>query len=208
MFLRNETLPLLPVQFFSNDDKEMRCIRSRTGWLLSHFIVTGLIQMFFALIYLDLLLYFVLFFLFCPPFRNFIRAIRPNIRLRSYAVEERYFYGMIMLIKEMALIFVYVVLAYFYQWLRLTNNDNGVTSLNFRRWSTEASFAPFLLFGFLCEYYIGCTNVVFDEYQLFYIVAMTIKVPLFILMRCSESEPDFFLDQFQCFVRSKLCKSF
>jgi hypothetical protein len=49
--------------------------------------------------------------------------------------------------------------------------------MNVRRWLVEGSFAPFI-FGFLIEYCIGRPNIIFDEYQLFSIVEITLKVPL------------------------------
>jgi hypothetical protein len=44
----------------------------------------------------------------------------------------------------------------------------------------------------MCGYFIECIDIVFNEYQLFYIIAITLKVPLFFLMRCAESQPDLF----------------
>jgi len=208
MLLTNGTFALLPVRFSSTDDKQMRCIVNIRLWLLIHTCVTTLIHIFFLYIYIVLLFFFVFFFLLCPCFRSFIRAITPNIRLPSYAQEERYLYRIILLIKEMALTFVYVLFAFLYKWFGLANNDYRVTSMNFSRWLVEGSFAPFLFCSFVGEYYIECINIIFDEYQLFYIIAITLKIPLFFLMRCAESQPDFFLNHFESFLISRLCESF
>jgi len=208
MLLTNSTAELLPVQFSSIVGKQMQCIVNIRLWLLIHFLVIILIHAIFVYIYIVLHICFALSFILSPYFRSFIRAITANIRLPSYAQEERYFYGIILLIKEMALTFVYVLFAFLYKWFGLVNNDSRITSLNFHRWLIEASFAPFLFCAIIFEYYIGCLDTVFDQYQLFYIIAITLKVPLYLLMRCAESQPDFFLNHFESFLIITLCKSF
>ncbi len=69
-------------------------------------------------------------------------------RLRSYVHERKYFYWIILLIKEMSLVIIHVLLAFLYKWFRLTNNDDRIISMNFHRWLVEASFAPFLAGGY------------------------------------------------------------
>jgi hypothetical protein len=146
-------------------------------------------------------------FIVFPSFRSFIRAISPYIRLQSYAQEERYFYVIVLFIKEMSLTFVYVLFAFLYKWFGLAKNDYRATAMNCRRWLVEGSLAPYLFVGILLEYYIGCIHIFFDEYQLFYIVAIILKVPLFFLMRCAESQPDFILNRYEYFLISTACES-
>jgi hypothetical protein len=164
MLLTNETLPLLPVQFFSTDEKPMRCLVSMRSRLQTHFFVLLLIHMFFVHIYIILLHFSVGLIIFSPRFRNFILIIKSSVRLRSYAPEGRYLYAIVLLIKEVVFIFVYILFAFLYKWFRLTNNDYRITSMNVRRWLVESSFAPFLFLGFLIEYCIGRPNIIFDEY--------------------------------------------
>jgi hypothetical protein len=116
-----------------------------------------------------------------------------------YAPEERYFYVIILFIKEMALTFVYFLFAFLYKWFRLANNDSPITSVNFRRWLIEGSLAPYLFSGIILEYYIGCLKT-FDQYQSFYIIGMILKLPLYFSMRCAENQPDFFLNRFEYFL--------
>jgi hypothetical protein len=101
-----------------------------------------------SLHYSFMLFLYVVAFLLSPCFRSFIRAINPNIRLRSSVHERKYFYWIILLIKEMSLVIIHVLLAFLYKWFRLTNNDDRIISMNFHRWLVEASFAPFLAGGY------------------------------------------------------------
>jgi hypothetical protein len=208
MLLTNETWRLLPIQPLSTDEKHIRCLVNMKKWLLIHSFVTTLIHIFFVHIYIIFLFFFVVFYLFSLRFRRFIRCITSNIQLTSYAQQQRHVYRIILLIKEVALVFVYVLFAFLYKWFGFANNDRHITTMNFRRWLIEAAFIPLLFMGFVGEYYIQCiSSIIFDEYQLFYILAITLKVPLFFLMRYGESQPDFFLNRFECYLISRLCKS-
>jgi hypothetical protein len=115
MLLTNETFVSLQVRLSSTDYKQMSCIVNMRLWLLIHSIVTLLIQFFFLNIYFILLFVCLFLFLLSPSFRSFVRVIKENIRLRSYEQEERYLYGIVLLIKEMVLIFVYTLLAFSYK---------------------------------------------------------------------------------------------
>jgi hypothetical protein len=115
MLLTNETFTLLPVEFSSIDDKQMRCIVNIRLWFLSHFIVILLIYIFLIFIYFALSFLLSSFFLFFPRFRSSVRVIQENIRLWSYEQEERSIYGPVLLIKEIALIFVYVLCVFSYK---------------------------------------------------------------------------------------------
>ncbi len=106
----------------------------------------------------------------------------------------------------MSLVFVYVLFAFLYEWFGLSNNGDRITSMNFRRWLIEASYAPCLLCGFLCGYYLGCLDVIFDEYQIFHLIGITLKIPLFLWMRYAESQPDLFLNHIETSFVSILCK--
>ena len=61
----------------------------------------------------------------------------------------------------------------------------------------EASFAPYVFVVLVWEYYIECINSIFDEYQSLSTTVITLKVLLFFLMRCTESQADFFLNRSQ-----------
>ena len=162
--------------------------------LLIHFLGTTLLYMIFLYILMGLLLGVLILFIVSPYFRRFIDAIKSYIRLHSYAAEERYFYVIVLFIKdkEIALVFLYVLFAFLYKWFRLVNNDTPITSVNFRRWLIESTLAPCLFGGILLEYYTGCLSTLFDQYQSFYIIGMTCKIPLYFFMRCAGSQADFF----------------
>jgi hypothetical protein len=192
MSLTNATLELVPVQFSSIVNKPIQCLFNTRLSLLIHFVVTTLLHMIFVYIFMGLFLGFVILFIVSPYVRGFIHVISPYIRLHSYAQEERYFYAIVLFIKEMALTFVYVLFALLYKWFRLVNNNSPMTFVNFCPWLIEGSLALYLFFGILLEYYIGCLNTFFDQYQSFYIIGITLKIPLYLFMRCAENQPDFF----------------
>lgn len=206
MLLTNETLPLLPVQFSSTDNRHMSCMVNMRVWLVKHFLVTLMIQAVSVNVYIILFFLYVVDFLSSPSFRNFIRAINPNIQLPSYIHKGKYFYRIILLIKEISFVFVYVLFAFLCKWFGLTRNSDRITSMNFRRWLIEGSCTPFLLGAYLCGYYMECLDTIFDEYQLFHLVGMTLKIPLFFWMRYAESQPDLFLNHIQTSLVSISCE--
>jgi hypothetical protein len=208
MLLTNEILSLLSVQLLITDNKRMICLVSMQSRLHIHFMVVSLIQTVFAYIYIVLLIFSVCLVIFSGRFRQIIHIIQSNIRLGSYSPSKRYRYAVVVLIKEVLLIFVYILFCYIYQWYRLSNNANHVTSMNIRRWFVEATFTPFLCFFFLIEYSVGRPNIIFDEYQLYYIAAISLKLPLFFFMRFAERQPEFFLNHFELFLLKKLCQLF
>lgn len=88
----------------------------------------------------------------------------------------------------------------------MADNGGRLTSMNFRRWLIEASCAPFLLCGFLCGYYMGCLDMIFDEYQVFHMIGITLKIPLLFSMRYAESQPDLFLNHIETSLVSMFCQ--
>jgi hypothetical protein len=184
MSLTNTTLGLVPVQFSSTVNEQIKCIFSIRLSLIIHFVVTTLLHLIFIYIFMGLLLGVLILFIGFPYFRGLVYAISPNIRLHSYAQEKRYSFIIVLFIKEMLLTFVYVLFAFLYRWLRLVNNDSSITSVNFRRWLIEGSMAPYLFAGIILEHYIGCLGIFFDQYQSFYIIGMILKIPLHSTCSC------------------------
>jgi hypothetical protein len=207
MLFRNETSLLSDVSLSAIDKKQMTCIMEMQIWPHIHLIIIVFIQFILANIYIVLSFVSLLLFLMSPCFRSFLRIIKENIRLGLYNEEERYLYGITLLKKEMILIFVYMLFAFLYNWFGLVNNDNRITSVNFRRWLFEASFAPVVLCLAFFSYYMECVENLFDKYQLIYIYAIMLKVPLFFLMRYAESQSDFFLNELEASIFYSLCKS-
>jgi hypothetical protein len=183
----------------------MRCLGSMRSRLQTHYMVVSLIDMSFAFIYMYLLALSVGLVIFSGRFRRIIHIIQSNIHLGSYSPSKRYSYAMVVLIKEVLLTFVYILFCYIYKWYGLSNNANYVTSMNMRLWFVEATLIPFLCSAFLIEYSVGRPDIIFDKYQLYYIVAISLKLPLFFFMRYAESHPDFFLNHFELFLLKKIC---
>ena len=207
MLLTNETLTLYPVQFPLIHSREISCIVNVQVWLLTHFFVILMIHAVYINIYIVLSFLYVVIFLLYPRFRSFIRAINPNIQLRSYAHERKYLYGIMLIIKEMLFVFVYVLFAFLYKWFGFAYNGELVTLIDLHRWLIEATCAPFLLWAFLYGYYMECLDIVFDEYQVLHMVGVALKIPLFFWMRYAESQPDVFLNHTKISLLNIYCKS-
>jgi hypothetical protein len=80
--------------------------------------------------------------------------------------------------------------------------------MNFSRWLIEASCAPFLLLAFLGGHYLECVDIIFDEHQVFHLIGIALKIPLFFWMRYAESQPDLFLNHIEtALVNLLFCKS-
>jgi hypothetical protein len=50
------------------------------------------------------------------------------------------------------------------------------------------------------------SDALFDEYEVFYLFAITLKVPVYIFMRCAESRPDFFLNRLESDLLISFCE--
>ena len=138
-------------------------------------------------------------------FRYIAHIIHSNICLWSYSPFNRYSYATVVLIKEVLLILVYILLCCIYQWYGSSNNAIYVTSINIRRWFVEATSAPLLCSAFLIEYSVGHPDIIFDEHQIYYIALISVKLPVFLLMRFTESQPNFFLNRFELILLKDTC---
>jgi hypothetical protein len=202
----NETLSLFSVQLLVTDNKRMRCLVSMQSRLQNHFTVVSIIQMLFASIYIALFFVSVFLFIFSSRFHYIFHIIQSNIRLRSYSPLKRYGYIAVVLVKEVLLIFVYILFCCIYQWYELSNNATHVTWIKIRRWFFEVTYVPYLCFAFLIEQSVGRPNIIFDEHQSYYIAVIVVKLPVFFVMRFSESQPDFFRNHFELFLLEKRCE--
>ena len=132
MLLTNETSSL-HVQLFSTNDEQMLCISSMRLWLLSHSYVTLLIHLFFFNFYCICLFLCMIFFLLSPSFRNFVDVFKKFIQIWSYQEGHKYLYGIILLMKQMILIFVCFLIAFLYKWIGMVHNNHSITSMDFWR---------------------------------------------------------------------------
>jgi hypothetical protein len=206
MLLTNETLLLLQVGLSSNDDKYMSCIVNMQWWLITHYMAMCLIHLILLMSYLWITCVSTTIYLFSSSFRNLISIIEESIQVRSYEDEERYFYWIIMMMKEITLIIAYSLLAFFFKFFGFVNNDSSITQMNVCRWFIEASFFSFLFVSCFCIYYVRCMYDIFDEYQTVYMIIIMLKVPLFFWMRYAEYELDAFPNKLEAYIQSATCK--
>ena len=206
MLLINTTMELLPGQFSSTFMNKIQCVVDIKSSLRMHYIVVHSIHIIVLLI--DLLLLEALFvgYIFYPRCRNFIDALSPYIRLPYNVLENKRLFVFLLFVKEIALTSAYVLFAFLYKWFGLTNNNSPITSLNFYRWIIEGTCAPYLFIGLFWMFYMQGFDILFDEYQLLYLCEITLKIPVYILMRCAESRPDFFLNRLESDLLISFCE--
>ena len=79
--------------------------------------------------------------------------------------------------------------------------------MNVRRWLIEAAGGSFLLLAFLGGLMFQCLDTVSDDYQVFYLTGIALKILLFFCMRYAESQPDLFLNHIETALVNMFCKS-
>jgi hypothetical protein len=206
MLLINTTLELVRGQFSSAFKNKIQCLANIESSLRMHYTVVNLIHAVVLYINLFLILVLGVGYIAFPSYRNFIHAISPYIRLPSNALEDKHFYVFLLFVKEIVLTSVYVLFAFLYKWFELTNNNSPITSFKFSRWIIESSCAPYLFLGLFWEFYMEGSDALFGEYEVFYLFAITLKVPVYIFMRCAESRPDFFLNRLESDLLISFCE--
>jgi hypothetical protein len=110
------------------------------------------------------------------------------------------------MIKEIILILVYILFAFFFKFLGFVNDDSSITQMHFLRWFIEASFFPVLIIICFYIYYVRCIDQIFDQNQTIYIAVIMLKVPLFFWMRYAECQLDAFPNRLEFCIRSAMCK--
>lgn len=206
MLTINETFVLLNNRLSSIEDKQMSCYINAKLWILTHLSITFFIELLFLYIYLILLCICLVSFLYNPDWYRSIRNIFESYYLRPYEEEEEeliFLYSIGLLIKEITLIFVYVFFAFMYKWFGLVHDTHIITSMNFYQWLVEASYIPIVL---STTYFIGTIENFVRLYRSFSLVAIMIKIPVFVLMRYAESENNFFLNDLKASFFYILCK--
>ncbi len=181
----NETFLLLPNQSLSMEYKQLSCVSNIKLQLIIHFIITRGLESFFLTTIS--MLHFIMN-------SRRINNIMGSNWLDIYDL-DRYSLMIIVLKKEMKLIFVYVYIAFLYTWLQLANSNYTVTYFNFLRWLIEASLCPLILIFTLISF--QSMEDFFDLYHTFYVPTIINKVPLFILMRFAEIQSDLYVNTLQ-----------
>ncbi len=198
----NETFLLLPNSSLSMEYKQLSCVSNIKIWLIIHFFITRLVENFLTLQLICPLQWIMTLF-----FDRYWRRINNVIEDNWFDIGDLHRYSLMIIVlkKEMIMIFVYVYMAFLYTWLQLVNSNYRVTYFNLLRWLIEASLVPKILiyysFSFFCMYEEGF----FRLYHAFYVITIIIKVPLFILMRFAESESDFCLNGLQILLFKVFC---
>jgi hypothetical protein len=197
MLTMNKTFVLLNNRLSSIEDKQMSCYINAKLWILTHWSVTFIIELIFLYIYLILWCICLVSFLYNPDWYRTVRNILQSYYLRPYEEEELIFlYSIGVLIKEITLIFVYVFFAFMYRCFGLVHDKSIITSMNFYQWLVEASYIPFVL---STTYYVGTIENFVRLYRSFSLVAIMIKIPVFVLMCCAESDNYFFLNDLKAY---------
>jgi hypothetical protein len=200
ILLINETFLLLRNQSVSTGYEQLSCISNVKIWIIIHFIIKLLIE---SLLLSIVCLFQFIMVLFCYCYWRRIRNFMQSNWLDIHNLDT-YSLMIIVLKKEMKLIFIYAYIAFLYTWLDLVNSKYTLTYLNFLRWLIEASLLPYVLTITLFGYFLCIENFP-GTYHLFYAPSIITKVPLFILMRYAEIQSDVFLNRLQILLFNAFC---
>jgi len=196
----NETFFLLRYQSFDTEHKQFLCVSDMKIWLIIHFIIIRFVELFLSA-YISCLLYMMM--IFCNSYSSRIGNLMESNWSNIYDL-DRYSLMIIVLKKEMKLIFFYVYIAFLYTWFKLVDSSYIVTYYNFLRWLIEASLLPQILIITLFLYFL-CLENFFELYHLFYIPTIITKIPLFVVIRYGEIQSDFFLNGLETFLFNRFC---
>ncbi len=182
----------------------MPCHDNVKFWLFIHFISARIIEcMFFIEIVFPIVLIIIAFGF---GLRNHLSYVIKNW-LFTYEPEEGYSYLINIFKREIILILVYVYLSFLYTWIVLGNTYNTITHLTFLRWLMEALFIPIVFFVTIFAYYVQYIENVFDLYEASYGFVIILKVPLFVLMRYADYQPDSIVNRLQYQIFRWFCYS-
>lgn len=186
----------------------MSCYRNGEVWLMSHLTVTYSIELTCVYIYIMFFITLAVLLVYNPNWYDSVRIIYENYYFRLDHDEEGdiqliFIYSIGFVIKEVLLILIYVLLSYVYTWLVLVDDKNAITSMNFYRWLVEASHLPKSISTI---YSIGTVDNFIRVYRSFTLMALLMKIPVFVLMRWAETQKNFFLNDINAYCFSKLCE--
>lgn len=205
MLFINETLQSMEVLFLNDDDRYMACISDMHSWLRIHDTVVWLIQLYLILLCIGFVILYSLIYLLSPSSRVFIDYLMEKLSLLSYQSSGRYFHFTVWFVKEMIWISVYILLATFCKWFGSINNRSEITFMDFCRWFIEASSYHISIWVFIsiyfCRYFIDWL----DDIQNAYDVLMILKIPLFIIMRYAEYQPDCQINALKVSLAKEMC---
>ena len=183
----------------------MSCYTDIKHWILVHWFASFCTEVIILCIYAHLCRIGSLLLMFNSAYYRLTWFIYVNLYGETYFESKNvFFHTMILLIKEMIVVFIYVSFAFMYRWFGFVHNNYTITSMNFHQWLVEATFIPLILqstpFMIISEFFI-------DHYGLFHVCAVLTKIPLFVLMRYAEIKDDFFVNDMKAYFFHKFCKS-
>ena len=191
----------------SIQDKQMSCYMDMRIWLADLLVVLLFMQHF--LITAGLILGFISLILFARYSRS-ADTVTVDDWESIYDTEPlSYLHGTYRVVKkEIILVSVYVFVAFMYKWLVLVTDDNAITSMNIYQWSIEASFAPLILgSAYYCSFFDHHEGAL-QLYAPWYRTITILKIPVFVLMRYTETNGSFALNDFRASLFYSLCRLF
>jgi hypothetical protein len=197
----NETYALLNHGLALNEDKHMLCIINTEFRV--HMAVSLVIAITFLQFYIIIGFLCIFIFIRNPPWYFSIRAILVNNL--SWMFEERYSSLLRLSIVEMILTLIYMFFAFMFMQFGLSNPDHGVTSRDLTHWFVEASPYMVIFFAVFCQYCDEWDDDVSNNYPIFAILGILMKIPVFVLMRYAERESDSFINEFKFSVFDIFC---
>lgn len=203
IFLINETFLALPNQSLSMEYQQLSCICKMDLWLFIHFIISY-ITVHVCLCYVIGLCLMLL--LFRPDYGNHITDFIGSMWMDTYHL-DRYSSLIIVMKRELKLISVYLYVVFCYMWLELINSNYRVTYFNFLRWLIEASIIPVALICVLMKFSLSLLEFC-TVYHEIYVPLVIVKIPMFILLRYAEIQPDCSLNRLQVLLFETYCYRF
>lgn len=195
-----ETSAIVLDESSSTDNNYISCISNMKYSLLIHFVVTSLFFL-FVTSYLSILCT-ILFFSNNRTCRRVARVLMYTNLPVPYE-ENDLSYLIVLLKKEIQMIFVYVIASFIYTLFGLANANYSITYMNLLFWLVEASYAPlgFLLSIPLCFIAFPLNLYSLSPYNIIWLQ----KVFFFVFMRYSESQPDSYLNCFRKAIFTHIC---
>lgn len=206
MIFSQETYQPLHAQWLSSEDKQMTSTSSTSVWLISHSTIVLALQLCIVSFYIFVTFWKLLLYIFSRKFGNVMRSLHETTGWSRHLQVPEQMSSTALIMRQMALIFTYLLLAFTLKWFRFVVQDSPITSMDVYRWLLEASLMPLTLCDYLLSHYISLDDEVICETQSCFVMEISIRVPLFILMRFAESKSNFFVNVFEAHLVDSLCK--
>lgn len=190
----NESLHAFRTHYASLAWQPFDCVSDKRIWLFTHFITARLID---TLSLINIFAYMWLLIPYSHFCSDAFHSLAEGTWTDLFDRDARTL-RMIILKKELKLIFTYVSLAYLCTWLT-SSRMTSITTFTLFRWLAEASLLPHTLLIVACDPFSNVFDVA-GCYFFLYVPTILVKVPLFVLMRCAEMRSDFFLNAIEILV--------